>query len=114
MVSHLVILGPIMVDIHGIELVQNQVEGVIPIGMILEVATDIVRIMVQAGALLWEGRAGAPSVGKACATQGNAAHFPRTNVHAFSATYVLPRCTTELLLTVFFRNCPPLHSHSSV
>ena len=109
MVSDLVILGAIMADIHGIELVQNQFEG-----LILEVTTDIVRIMVRAGALLWEEKAGAPSVGKACATQGNAAHFPRTNVHAFSATYVLPRCTTELLLTVFFRNCPPLHSHSSV
>ena len=89
-----------MADIPGIGLAQSQVAGMIPTGMIPEVVTDIDKIMVRAGALLWEERTGAPSVGKTCATQGNAAHFPRTNVHAVNATPVLPRCTTPFPLGI--------------
>ena len=112
MVSHLAILWAIMmVDTHGIGLVQNQVGGKIMLGMIQEVATDIARM--RAGVPLWEGRAGAPSVVRICATQESAAHLERTSVHVSNAIYVLPRFTIELLHTVSFRNCQPLHSQTT-
>ena len=83
-------LGAIMADIPGIGLAQSQVAGMIPTGMIPEVVTDIDKIMVRAGALLWGYKADVPSAGKTCATQENTVHFPRINVHVTNATSVRP------------------------
>ena len=110
--SHLVILWAIMmVDTHKKGLVLNQVGGKIMLGMIQEVETDIARM--RAGVPLWEDRAGAPSVVRICATQESSAHSERTSVHGSNAIYVLPCFTIELLHTVSFRNCQPLHSQTS-
>ena len=106
-------LGAIMADIPGIGLAQSQVAGMIPTGMIPEVVTDIDKIMVRAGALLWGDKADVPSAGETCATQENTVHFPRINVHVTNATSVRPHCTTVRLLIVFFRNCPTLHRQTS-
>ena len=106
-------LGAIMADIPGIGLAQSQVAGMIPTGMIPEVVTDIDKIMVRAGALLWGDKADVPSAGKTCATQENAVLFRRINVQVTSVTSAQPLCITAPQLNVSFRICPPLHKQTA-